>query len=80
MLGDVISNDLDNVRIVTGDIRMFLDKVTEPIFDHVVIICPDPWPKLKHHKRRMLNDDFLNLIHKTIKDDGHLWVNISSIV
>ncbi|MDC0405631.1 tRNA (guanosine(46)-N7)-methyltransferase TrmB [Gammaproteobacteria bacterium] len=75
LLGDVISYDLDNVRIVTGDIRMFLDEVTEPIFDHVVIICPDPWPKLKHHKRRMLNDDFLNLIHKTIKDDGHLFMS-----
>ena len=75
LLGDVISNDLDNVRIVTGDIRMLLDEVTEPIFDHVVIICPDPWPKLKHHKRRMLNDDFLNLIHKTIKNDGHLFIS-----
>ena len=75
LLGDVISYDLDNVRIVTGDIRMFLDEVTEPIFDHVVIICPDPWPKLKHHKRRMLNGDFLNLIHKTIKDDGHLFMS-----
>ena len=75
LLGDVISNDLDNVRIVTGDIRMFLDEVTEPIFDHVVIICPDPWPKLKHHKRRMLNNYFLNLIHKTIKDDGHLFMS-----
>ena len=75
LLGDVINNDLDNVKIVTGDIRLLLEDVTKPIFDHVVIICPDPWPKLKHHKRRMLNGDFLNLIHKTIKDDGHLFMS-----
>jgi tRNA (guanine-N7-)-methyltransferase len=41
----------------------------------VVIICPDPWPKLKHHKRRMLNNDFLNLMHRTIKDGGHLFMS-----
>jgi tRNA (guanine-N7-)-methyltransferase len=75
LLGDVINNDLNNVKIVTGDIRLLLEDVTKPIFDHVVIICPDPWPKLKHHKRRMLNIDFLNLIHKTIKDDGHLFMS-----
>ena len=62
LLGGVIANDLNNLKIVTGDIRLLLDEVREPIFDHVVIICPDPWPKLKHHKRRMLNGNFLNLI------------------
>ena len=75
LLGDIISNDLDNVKIITGDIRLILDEITEPIFDHVVIICPDPWPKLKHHKRRMLNNDFLNLMHRTIKDGGHLFIS-----
>ena len=75
LLGDIISNDLDNVKIITGDIRLILDEIAEPIFDHVVIICPDPWPKLKHHKRRMLNNDFLNLMHMTIKDGGHLFIS-----
>ena len=75
LLGDIISNDLDNVKIMTGDIRLILDEITEPIFDHVVIICPDPWPKLKHHKRRMLNNDFLHLMHRTIKDGGHLFMS-----
>ena len=75
LLGGVIANDLNNLKIVTGDIRLLLEEVKEPIFDHVVIICPDPWPKLKHHKRRMLNNDFLDLIHKTIKDDGHLFMS-----
>ena len=75
LLGDIISNDLDNVKIITGDIRLILDEIAEPIFDHVDIICPDPWPKLKHHKRRMLNNDFLNLMHRTIKDGGHLFIS-----
>ena len=75
LLGDIISNDLDNVKIITGDIRLILDEIAEPIFDHVVIICPDPWPKLKHHKRRMLNNDFLNLMYRTIKDGGHLFIS-----
>ena len=54
LLGDIISNDLDNVKIITGDIRLILDEITEPIFDHVVIICPDPWPKLNITKEECL--------------------------
>ena len=61
LLGGVIANDLNNLKIVTGDIRLLLDEVKEPIFDHVVIICPDPWPKLKHHKRRTVSYTHLTL-------------------
>src|SRR5210317_2263009 len=75
LLGDIISNDLDNVKIITGDIRLILDEIAEPIFDEVLIICPDPWPKLKHHKRRMINSEFLDSIYKVLNPDGHLFMS-----
>ena len=31
---------------------------------------PDPWPKRKHHKRRLLQKDFIDLINKKLKQNG----------
>ncbi|MDC1150149.1 tRNA (guanosine(46)-N7)-methyltransferase TrmB [Gammaproteobacteria bacterium] len=75
VLGAIRDNELTNVRLITGDIRLFLDKINQPIFDVVLIICPDPWPKLKHHKRRMINSEFLDLTHKVLKLSGHLFIS-----
>ena len=75
LIGEVIKNDLNNIMIHSGDIRLLIETIEKPIFDDVIVICPDPWPKLKHHKRRMLNLEFLELIHPTIKDNGNLFMS-----
>ena len=75
LIGEVIKNDLNNIMIHSGDIRLLIETIEKPIFDDVIVICPDPWPKLKHHKRRMLNLEFLGLIHPTIKDNGNLFMS-----
>ena len=75
VLGAITDNELTNIRLITGDIRLFLDEINQPIFDAVLIICPDPWPKLKHHKRRMINSDFLDLANKVLKMSGHLFMS-----
>ncbi len=75
LIGEVIENQLTNIRVTLGDIRLLIDEIKAPIFDDIVIICPDPWPKLKHHKRRMLNKEFLELVHPIIKDGGGLFMS-----
>ena len=75
VLGAIMDNELTNIRLITGDIRLFLDEINQPIFDAVLIICPDPWPKLKHHKRRMINSEFIDLTHKVLKLSGHLFMS-----
>ena len=72
LLGEIISNEINNILITSGDIRLLIDDVKEPIFDDVIVICPDPWPKLKHHKRRMLTNEFFKLMHPDYKRWGHL--------
>ena len=52
-----------------------IDNIKEPVFDDVIVICPDPWPKLKHHKRRMLTNEFFKLVHPSIKDNGELFMS-----
>ena len=75
VLGAINHNELANIRIVIGDIRLLIDEINESIFDEVLIICPDPWPKLKHHKRRMINAEFLDSIYKVLNSDGHLFIS-----
>ena len=42
LLGEITKYNLNNIKIVRGDIRLLLDDLKSPLFDDVVIICPDP--------------------------------------
>ena len=75
LLGEIIKNDIQNIKLISGDIRLFIEQINKPIFDDILIICPDPWPKLKHHKRRMINSKFLKLAHSVIKNNGNLFMS-----
>ena len=75
LIGEVIGRQLQNILITSGDIRLLIDNIKEPVFDDVIVICPDPWPKLKHHKRRMLTNEFFKLVHPSIKDNGELFMS-----
>ena len=72
---DIKSKALKNVRIFDQDIRNLLINLTKPYFDDVVIICPDPWQKARHHKRRLINNDFLVVLANSLKTDGELFVS-----
>ncbi|OGR30291.1 MAG: tRNA (guanosine(46)-N7)-methyltransferase TrmB [Desulfuromonadales bacterium GWD2_54_10] len=54
---------LDNVRVVRDEARAFLERCIPPESLRAVIInCPDPWPKQRHRKRRLVNADFVNFL------------------
>ena len=52
----------------------FLVKIEKPFFDFIFILFPDPWPKKKHWKRRLINKNFLILIKQNLKEKGSLIV------
>lgn len=54
---------LDNVRVVRDEARAFLERCIPPKSLRAVIInCPDPWPKQRHRKRRLVNSEFVNFL------------------
>ena len=62
---------VNNIKILNSDIVPFLEEtIPDDSFDLVLMFYPDPWPKRKHHKRRLLQSDFLNLIHSKLKKNG----------
>ena len=46
---------LDNVRIVVDDARLLLDALPDHSLERIFVLFPDPWPKARHHKRRLIN-------------------------
>ena len=63
--------ELSNIRIIEGDAHPILQAmIPDNSFDGVHLFFPDPWPKKRHNKRRIINTEFLKLIHPKIKDGG----------
>ena len=62
------------IRLFKSDIRELLLHFSKQIFDEIFILYPDPWPKTKHEKRRILNKENLNLFLSKLKINGKLFI------
>ncbi len=71
LLAKLELHPLKNVRIFVGDSRIFLEQ-SKRIFDKIYILNPDPWPKAKHYKRRLINAEFFELLHLKLKENSPL--------
>lgn len=66
---------LSNIRIIEGDAHPILrTMIPDSSIDGVHLFFPDPWPKKRHHKRRIVNAEFLSLIHPKLKDGGYFHI------
>ena len=75
LVSSIKENNINNIKIFSDDIRLLLDQSQKKVFDSVIIICPDPWPKEKHHKRRLINKSFLEMVHDFMKDDSNIYIS-----
>ena len=71
-LGHVRDQHLANVRIHMGDALEVLRRLPDASLLMVYLLHPDPWPKSRHAKRRMINDGPLALIAAKLKPGGEL--------
>jgi len=70
---------LNNIFLYTGNVIEFLDKYKNNIyFNKVSIFFPDPWPKKKHIKRRLINENFLNNIYQYLTDNAEIYIATDS--
>jgi tRNA (guanine-N7-)-methyltransferase len=70
LLAKIEKEPLQNVRISTDDVRIFLQKFPQKFFDEVYILFPDPWPKAKHFKRRLINEKLLDEVLSKVMKSG----------
>ena len=66
--------DIDNVRIVDGEGLTYLESVPDDSVDLIWVLFPDPWPKTRHHKRRLVTHEFAKVATDKLKSEGKLTI------
>jgi tRNA (guanine-N7-)-methyltransferase len=68
-------HDLKNLRVIQGDAHLVMhDMFADACLDGVHLFFPDPWPKKRHNKRRIVNENFLQQIASKVKPGGFIHI------
>lgn len=71
LLLEIEQRALTNVRVICADaVEILRDHLAAASLDRVLLFFPDPWPKKRHHKRRILQPEFVALIRARLKPGG----------
>lgn len=75
LLSQIKILELTNLRIIQHDaVEVLQHMLPTESFDGVHIFFPDPWPKARHHKRRLIQPAFVSLLCKHLKSGGYIHV------
>lgn len=70
---------LHNVKIFSSNVLKLFDHLNnDNYFNEIWILFPDPWPKKKHYKRRLISDNFLKKVYPCIKKNGKIFIATDS--
>jgi tRNA (guanine-N7-)-methyltransferase len=72
LLSGIEQEKLDNVLVRRGDARDVVDQLAGQSVDRVFILFPDPWPKTRHRKRRLIQPEFVAGLARVMKPGGRL--------
>lgn len=68
-------SDIPNLKIIQHDaVEVLNEMIKNDSLDGIHIFFPDPWPKKRHHKRRLIQSNLLKLIAQKIKKSGYLHI------
>jgi tRNA (guanine-N7-)-methyltransferase len=66
--------ELTNVRVLRAEARSFIEAcIPAESLQMTVINCPDPWPKLRHRKRRLVNSDFVAYLSRFMRPEADFY-------
>ncbi|GGI86314.1 tRNA (guanosine(46)-N7)-methyltransferase TrmB [Legionella impletisoli] len=73
LVADLHEHELGNVRIASFDaVEVMNNNLPDNALKGIQIFFPDPWPKKRHHKRRLIQSDFISLLVKKLKSGGFI--------
>ena len=73
LLHELEARALENVRVIREDaVPVLRDCLPDNCIDRLLLFFPDPWHKKRHHKRRIVQDEFIALVAQKIKPGGIL--------
>jgi tRNA (guanine-N7-)-methyltransferase len=72
LLAHINDHQLKNICIFTEDARLLIAQLPDASLAKVYILYPDPWPKTRHHKRRLISTEFLDSLARVMKPGAQL--------
>jgi tRNA (guanine-N7-)-methyltransferase len=67
--------NLNNIRVINHDVvEVLKTQIDDSCLDQVYLFFPDPWPKKRHHKRRLVNSEFLALLVPKMKSNARFFL------
>lgn len=67
----ITREQLDNARVLRLDSRYVVEwLLPEQAVSRIHLLCPDPWPKARHHRRRIIQSDFLEAVKAALVPGG----------
>lgn len=63
-----------NLKLIHEDARTLVNGIFEVYFDKIFVLFPDPWPKRREQKRRLLKYDFVKKLISKVKKDGEIYL------
>jgi len=71
-LRHIEESGVTNIRLHQGDARDVIARLPDASLDLAYILFPDPWPKTRHHKRRLIQPEFLDQLARVMKPRAEL--------
>ncbi len=72
LLGEIERLGLINVRVMVDDARLLLTALPNGALNRISVLFPDPWPKARHHKRRIVDTTTVEAFARVLADGGEL--------
>jgi tRNA (guanine-N7-)-methyltransferase len=74
-LNNIHQQQLSNIRLIKHDAIEVLEQMIEAgVLDRILLFFPDPWHKKRHHKRRIVNQRFRDLVYRALKPGGAIHI------
>jgi len=71
----IIENQISNIKMIREDATYLLANfIPDNSIDGIHLLFPDPWPKNRQHKRRIIQDDFVELVAKKLRVKGFIHI------
>ena len=78
-LKKVINIQPKNVKLILGDFAKASFQMSDHLFDEIYLNFSDPWPKVRHHKRRLTAIGNLEKIHRILKPNGTIYMKTDNL-
>ena len=80
LLKNIEQNKIHNIQLHNGNVYDVLESINKKYFKLIWIFFPDPWPKSRHAKRRLVTSDFLVKLHKNMKENSEIYIATDSVI